>query len=174
MASRAVTLPSGVPGSQTGRGIRATCKVQHSARTASRHGPRLRHHSGSSVRCGTRSASMCIMQVTRAVTVVLLAGVLTTGCVSIDTDRAEVAVAKCSLPVKEELGLANGQRMDTSRVQVQDMGDGRYRVTGLASYAKEGQEDRTESAYTCYVEPDSTDKLRGFRVSALTVKHSDT
>lgn len=114
------------------------------------------------------------MQAMRAVTVVLLAGALTTSCVSIDTDRREVAVAKCSLPVKEELGLANGQRMDTSQVQVQDMGDGRYRVTGFASYAKEWQEDRTESAYTCEVEPDSTDRLRGFRVSALTVKHSDT
>jgi hypothetical protein len=114
------------------------------------------------------------MQATRAVTVVLLAGGLATGCASIDADRAELAVAKCSLPVKEELGLANGQRMDTSQVQVQDVGDGRYRVTGLASYAKEGQEDRTESAYACEVEPDSTDKLRGFRVSALTVKRSGT
>lgn len=116
---------------------------------------------------------MTVMQAMR-VTVVLLAGGLAAGCVSIDTGRAEVAVAKCSLPVKEELGLANGQRMDTSQVQVQHMGDGRYRVTGVASYAKEGREDRTDSAYTCEVEPDQTDTLRGFRVSALTVRHSDT
>lgn len=29
------------------------------------------------------------------------------------------------------------------------MSDGRNRVTGVASYAEEGQDDRTESAYTC-------------------------
>ena len=117
---------------------------------------------------------MSTMQVLRAATVMLLAGGLATGCSPIDTDRAEVAVAKCFLPVKEELGLASAQRMETSHVQVQDMGDGRFRVTGVASYVREGRSDRAESAYSCDVEPDSADQLRGFRVSALTVKHSDT
>lgn len=96
-----------------------------------------------------------------AVTASLLAG-----C---GTDRAETAAAKCSMPVEEEagFGVLRGE-LPTMRVDVDDLGEGRYRVQGTVTKVGPGNQVR-DAEFVCEVAPDDSDKLRGFAVTRLEV-----
>ena len=117
-------------------------------------------------RCGARQQllphtdAMNPRHVARISAVLLTAGLMT-GCGQ-HGDRAAVAAAKCYLPVVKALHLRHNAAMDTSQVQVTGLGHGRYRVTGVAE-----AQGKAPTDYTCEVAPDSSDKLRGFRVTRL-------
>jgi hypothetical protein len=99
----------------------------------------------------TRTA---VLAVTAAVTVAGLAG-----C---GTDREDVAAAKCNLPVREAIGVTDDSvHTDRYGTSVDDLGDGRYRVTGQMVL------DTKITDYVCELAPDPTDKLRGFKVTLL-------
>lgn len=85
------------------------------------------------------------------------------------SDRAEIAAAKCSMPVEEEagFGLLRGE-LPTMSVDVDDLGEGHFRVQGTVT--KRGPGDQTRTAdFVCEVSPDDSDKLRGFAVTRLEV-----
>lgn len=87
-------------------------------------------------------------------------------CSGAEPDRKSVAAAECQLPVSERLGLGDDQRIYSLGVVVDDLGAGRYRVKGTASF--DGLDGtKKEVPYTCEVAPDDSDKLRGFRVTAI-------
>lgn len=96
------------------------------------------------------------------------------GCSS--QDRAAVAAAKCSLPVDQKAGFIN-QPVDAGdrygglpkkrAVEVIDLGDGRYEVTGqTVLHTDKGLRG---ADFDCLVSPDRRDKLRGFAVTRLQV-----
>ena len=85
-----------------------------------------------------------------------------------EADEQQLAVAKCGLPVEQELALADGQTWERSEVGVEPLGKGAYRVTGIVTIRTAGSAEITDRPFTCEVEPDSSDE-RGFRVLALDV-----
>ncbi|MGZ4560327.1 MAG: hypothetical protein ACXVXJ_05030 [Mycobacteriaceae bacterium] len=99
---------------------------------------------------------------------------LLSGCSS--EDRAAVAAAKCSLPVDQKAGFISqpvdagdryGGLPEKRAVEVTDLGDGRYEVTGQTVL----QTDKgiRGADFDCVVSPDKRDKLRGFAVTRLRV-----
>jgi hypothetical protein len=108
------------------------------------------------------------------VAVLLLAGVVS-GCTGPNTDRAAVAAAKCALPVQQRLGVPADEDPATTGVHVADLGSGRYRVTGIIlasgrgvpTIKTDGRDYGTQ--FLCEVAPDSSDTLRGFKVTRLDV-----
>ena len=97
---------------------------------------------------------------------VLGLALLSTGCAA---DRAETAAAKCSMPVEEEagFGVLRGD-LPTMRVDVDDLGEGRFRVQGTVTKRGPGAQIRAAD-FVCEVAPDASDKLRGFAVTRLEV-----
>ena len=90
------------------------------------------------------------------------------GC-SVDVeDRSAVAAATCSLPVDEQADFAEtetGATAEKEDVVVTSLGHGSYRVTGRpVGHELDGHVRRVD--FICEVVPDSSDKLRGFRVTA--------
>jgi hypothetical protein len=98
----------------------------------------------------------------RIVVLSVLAGVALAGC-GADTDAAELAAAKCSGALHEELGLDEGEHVDTSDVRV--TGDDERRVSGRWTGTAAGQGE-----FSCVVVPDASDELRGLRVTDLSVQ----
>jgi hypothetical protein len=78
-------------------------------------------------------------------------------------DRAAVAAAKCALPVAQEAGFPADSSPQQEAVEVKTLGQGGFRVTGRS--ARAGQ----AVSVVCEVAPDSSDKLRGFKVTHLEV-----
>lgn len=112
----------------------------------------------------------------RALTLLVVAG-LASGC-GPNLDRAAVAAAKCSLPVDQRLGIPADETAERSDLRVTDLGQGRYRVTGIVLAGRSGVPSVTRNgaeygtAFLCEVAPDSSDKLRGFKVTHLEVGRS--
>lgn len=103
--------------------------------------------------------------------VVAVAAVGFAGCTADQADRSAVAAAKCSLPVDEKAGFSTtptGTTADKEGVTVTSLGEGRYRVTGQAVGHGENGHVRAVD-FTCEVAPDASDKLRGFKVTSLTI-----
>ncbi len=103
--------------------------------------------------------------------VLAVVGVGFAGCAADQADRSAVAAAKCSLPVDEKAGFSTtptGTTADKEGVTVTNLGEGRYRVTGQAVGHGENGHVRTVD-FTCEVAPDASDKLRGFKVTSLTI-----
>jgi len=98
--------------------------------------------------------------------VALLLLVSLSACSEAEPDRKSVAAAKCQLPVSERLGLVDDQRIYSLGVVVDDLGEGRFRVKGTATF-DELDGTQKEVPYTCEVAPDGSDKLRGFRVTSI-------
>jgi len=90
------------------------------------------------------------------------------GCAAEESDAPDRAVAKCSLPVEEQLALQAGQTWERSQVAVEELGDGGYLVSAVATIRTDGSPDQVDRAYTCTLTPDSGDE-RGFRVVDLVV-----
>lgn len=105
--------------------------------------------------------------------VIGLAGPVLAACADAVPDRRVVAAAKCTLPVSEEFGLDGDRRMYTRDGDVEDLGEGRYRVTGLATTGGPQDDDIVLGTFVCEVVPDSSDTLRGFRVTRLEVQRED-
>ncbi len=82
-------------------------------------------------------------------------------------DRAAVAAAKCSVPVSEKAGFPEDALPEYDAQQVEDLDEGRYRVTGTSTVV-DGVSKTVE--FVCEVAPDDSDKLRGFKVTRLDVK----
>lgn len=80
-------------------------------------------------------------------------------------DRSEIAAAKCALPVIEKLGYDAEASIYPEAEEVAALGKGRYRVHGSVA----DQDSGRSYSYVCEVVPDSSDRLRGFRVSRLKV-----
>jgi len=99
----------------------------------------------------------------RIVVLSVLAGVALTGC-GPDLDAAELAAAKCSGALHEELGLGEGEHVDTSDVRVTGDDDER-RVSGRWTGTAAGQGE-----FSCVVVPDASDELRGLRITDLSVQ----
>lgn len=89
-------------------------------------------------------------------------------CVEAGPTTADLAVAKCGLPLELELDLPAGRTWDRSEVGVEHLGEGAYRVTGIVTIRTDGSADVTDRPFTCEVTPDSDDE-RGFRVTSLEV-----
>lgn len=88
------------------------------------------------------------------------------GCADGGGNRSAVAAAKCAVPVAEKAGFPDDALPRTDGVQVEDLKQGRYRVTGRSTIVG----DVTQSVdFTCEVAPDDKDKLRGFKVTHLEV-----
>lgn len=105
------------------------------------------------------------MDMLRGAGALLLITVLSTGCGE-SVDTVELAAAKCGLPVYEELGDSDTRSVDRDVMEVRDLGDGDYRISGTAT-VREDQEVEL-FAYGCEVTPDDSDP-RGFRVTSLEV-----
>lgn len=99
---------------------------------------------------------------------------LLSGCSS--EDRAAVAAAKCSLPVDQKAGFVHqpvdagdhrGGLPEKRAVDVTDLGDGRYEVTGQTVIQTDNGIRGAD--FDCVVSPDKRDKLRGFAVTRLQV-----
>lgn len=87
-------------------------------------------------------------------------------CSSDKEDRAAIAAAKCSLPVAEQAGFSKDSPHQNVGLAVKDLSGGRYRVTGRSSIVGE----MTKAVdFVCEVEPDDSDRLRGFKVTRLEV-----
>lgn len=100
-----------------------------------------------------------------AVAVLLALG----GCSGLsEPDVQQLAIAKCGLPVEQELALVDGQTWERSEVGVEPLGKGAYRVTGIVTIRIAGSTEVTDRPFTCEVEPDSSDE-RGFRVVGVDV-----
>jgi hypothetical protein len=81
-------------------------------------------------------------------------------------DRSQIAAAKCALPVIERLGYDAESPLYPSAIDVTALGKGSYRVYGRVADHSRGR----AYSYVCEVVPDSSDRLRGFRVSRLDVE----
>ena len=99
----------------------------------------------------------------------VLAALTLSACAGTSSSDAQRAVAKCSLPVESQLGLASGQSWDKRQVSVQELPDGVLRVSAVANVRTAGSGDVTDRPYVCDVAPDSSDE-RGFRVVSVQVK----
>lgn len=108
-----------------------------------------------------------------ALAVIGLAGPVLAACAESVPDRRVVAAAKCTLPVSEKFGLDPDQRMVARNGEVEDLGEGRYRATGLATTGGPQDDDLVLGTFVCEVVPDSSDTLRGFRVTRLEVQRED-
>jgi hypothetical protein len=103
----------------------------------------------------------------------LVTGALLVGCQT--EDRARLAAAKCGLPLAEAVLGEDpmGAMPQRTGVQVKDLGDGRYRVTGMVlvegSQSVTGGGRRSGAGFVCEVTPDPSDELRGFKVTRLEV-----
>jgi hypothetical protein len=99
----------------------------------------------------------------RIVALSVLAVAALTGC-GPDLDAAAVAAAKCSGALHGELGLGDGEHVDTSDISVTGDDDER-RVSGrwTDSRARKGE-------FSCVVVPDASDELRGLRVTDFAVQ----
>lgn len=91
-------------------------------------------------------------------------------------DRAAAAAAKCSLPVDQKAGFINqsvdgGDRYggfpEKRAVEVIDLGEGRYEVTGQT--VVQADNGLRGADFDCLVSPERRDKLRGFAVTRLQV-----
>jgi hypothetical protein len=98
--------------------------------------------------------------------------VAVSACASEESKTAELAYAKCGLPVYTELGDGEGQRVSRSQGQVEGLDGGRYRITGVATVMLDGDRAQTDYDYVCELAPDSSDE-RGFRVTSLQVKKAN-
>lgn len=98
--------------------------------------------------------------------------VAVSACASEESRTAELAYAKCGLPVYTELGDGEGQRVSRSQGQVEGLDGGRYRITGVATVMLDGDRAQTDYDYVCELAPDSSDR-RGFRVTSLQVKKAN-
>jgi hypothetical protein len=87
-------------------------------------------------------------------------------CASNDEDRAAIAAAKCSLPVSEKAGFPENSLPQYEANDVEDLKEGRYRVTGRSTVVGEVTK---AVEFVCEVAPDDSDKLRGFKVTRLDV-----
>lgn len=103
-----------------------------------------------------------------AVTSLCLATLLGCSSGSDHVDVHQLAYAKCGVPVREEIGEPSGHHVRRSAAEVQHLGDGRYRVAGVATLTIDGEPGQADYDYTCEVAPDADD-LRGFRVTRLDV-----
>jgi hypothetical protein len=108
-----------------------------------------------------RQADAMMRRLAGCTCTLLLAAGLLAGCGQ-NADRSAVAAAKCYLSVVKAPHPRHNAAMQTSQVEVADLGHGRYRVTGVAE-----PQGKAPSSYTCDVAPDSSDTLRGFRVGRL-------
>jgi hypothetical protein len=99
------------------------------------------------------------------------------GCVIAGDQPEEVPIdqrawAKCGLPLYTELGDPTGASVDRGESVVENLGEGRYLVTGTATVREDGSGQRQEYRYTCTVEEDAADE-RGVRVTDLAVEPVD-
>ena len=101
---------------------------------------------------------------------VVIAGVLLAGGMVAGhrgaADRSEIAAAKCSLPVIEKLGYDAETPIYPQAGDVTALGQGSYQVYGSVADENSGR----SYSYVCEVVPDSSDRLRGSRVSRLEVE----
>ena len=100
-----------------------------------------------------------------AATSMLLVVAIGSGACSTE-DRSAVAAAKCALPVAQEAGFSDDSAPRQNALSVTDLGHGSYRVTGHAS---SGDDATSSVTFVCEVAPDTSDKLRGFKVTHLEV-----
>lgn len=101
-----------------------------------------------------------------AIAVLLGAAVGLASCTSKDEDRAAIAAAKCSVPVSEKAGFPEDALPQYEAREVEDLKAGRYRVTGRSALV--GEVTKAVD-FVCEVDPDDSDKLRGFKVTRLEV-----
>lgn len=87
-------------------------------------------------------------------------------CTSNHEDRATIAAAKCSVPVSEEAGFPEDALPHYEADEVEDLKEGRYRVTGTSTIVGEVTK---AVEFVCEVAPDDSDELRGFKVTHLDV-----
>ncbi|HEX2894293.1 MAG TPA: hypothetical protein VHO29_09870 [Marmoricola sp.] len=105
-----------------------------------------------------------------AAVLVLVAAAGLAACGSDKEDRTAVAAAKCSMPVSEKAGFPEDSSPQNEAVEVEDLTDGRYRVRGRSSVV--GEVTKAVD-FVCEVAPDTSDKLRGFKVTRLDVMPID-
>lgn len=109
----------------------------------------------------------------RSVLAFLLLAALASSCTA--EDRSAAAATECAAPVAERLGVPAGERVEVAEVGVVALGDGRYRVTGIALAGHDGipavrRDGRAfGTAFRCVVAPDASDSLRGLTVTQLEV-----
>ena len=92
--------------------------------------------------------------------VVALASAAVSGCASGRDQAAELAAAKCATPTLAQAS----PNSDVAHEVVTKLNAGRRRVTGIVVEPSGSRRD-----FTCVVEPDASDKLRGLRIVSLTV-----